>query len=116
LDTGAHEDSTTASGQWVVPPIPSRWCRRGLSVRTVIRWLARIRAYAIHFTIVDRKKDLIIRGGQNIYPADIEEALYHHPAVAEAAVVGAGNARSGEANAPGRPYADPRGSVRGLRS
>jgi len=41
-----------------------------------------------YFYIVDRKKDLIIRGGQNIYPADIEEALYHHPAVAEAAVVG----------------------------
>ena len=40
-----------------------------------------------YFTIVDRKKDLIIRGGQNIYPADIEEALYRHPAVAEAAVV-----------------------------
>ncbi len=40
-----------------------------------------------HFTIVDRKKDLIIRGGQNIYPADIEEVLYGHPAVAEAAVV-----------------------------
>ena len=38
-----------------------------------------------HF--VDRKKDLIIRGGQNIYPADIEEALYSHPAIAEAAVV-----------------------------
>ena len=37
--------------------------------------------------IVDRKKDVIIRGGQNIYPADIEEALYSHPAVAEAAVV-----------------------------
>lgn len=40
-----------------------------------------------YFTIVDRKKDLIIRGGQNIYPADIEEALYGHPAVAEAAVI-----------------------------
>jgi long-chain acyl-CoA synthetase len=40
-----------------------------------------------HFTVVDRKKDLIIRGGQNIYPADIEEALYSHPAVAEAAVI-----------------------------
>jgi long-chain acyl-CoA synthetase len=37
--------------------------------------------------IVDRKKDIIIRGGQNIYPADIEEVLYSHEAVAEAAVV-----------------------------
>jgi long-chain acyl-CoA synthetase len=42
-----------------------------------------------NFTVVDRKKDLIIRGGQNIYPADIEEALYSHPTVAEAAVVAA---------------------------
>lgn len=42
-----------------------------------------------HFAVVDRKKDLIIRGGQNIYPADIEEALYSHPAVAEAAVIAA---------------------------
>jgi long-chain acyl-CoA synthetase len=40
-----------------------------------------------YYTIVDRKKDVIIRGGQNIYPADIEEVLYHHPAVAEAAVI-----------------------------
>jgi long-chain acyl-CoA synthetase len=40
------------------------------------------------FYIVDRKKDVIIRGGQNIYPADIEEALYRHPAVAETAVIG----------------------------
>ena len=38
--------------------------------------------------IVDRKKDVIIRGGQNIYPADIEEVLYQVAGVAEAAVVG----------------------------
>lgn len=36
--------------------------------------------------IVDRKKDIIIRGGQNIYPADIEEVLYGVDGVAEAAV------------------------------
>ena len=41
-----------------------------------------------YFYIVDRKKDLIIRGGQNIYPADIEEVLYQAPEVAEAAVIG----------------------------
>jgi long-chain acyl-CoA synthetase len=41
-----------------------------------------------YFYIVDRKKDLIIRGGFNIYPREIEEVLYEHPAVAEAAVIG----------------------------
>ena len=41
-----------------------------------------------YFYIVDRKKDLIIRGGQNIYPADIEEVLYQAPGVAEVAVIG----------------------------
>src|SRR5205085_7762194 len=41
-----------------------------------------------YFFIVDRKKDMIIRGGFNVYPREIEEVLYEHPAVAEAAVVG----------------------------
>ncbi|MFE2580571.1 long-chain fatty acid--CoA ligase [Streptomyces sp. NPDC059378] len=41
-----------------------------------------------YFYIVDRKKDLIIRGGYNVYPREIEEVLYEHPAVAEAAVIG----------------------------
>jgi long-chain acyl-CoA synthetase len=40
-----------------------------------------------YFYIVDRKKDLIIRGGYNVYPREIEEVLYEHPAVREAAVV-----------------------------
>lgn len=40
------------------------------------------------FYIVDRKKQLIIRGGLNVYPREIEEVLYEHPAVAEAAVIG----------------------------
>ena len=40
------------------------------------------------FFIVDRKKELIIRGGYNVYPREIEEILYEHPAVREAAVIG----------------------------
>jgi long-chain acyl-CoA synthetase len=48
------------------------------------------------FCIVDRKKDLIIRGGYNVYPREVEEALYAHPAVAEAAVIGVPDARLGE--------------------
>jgi long-chain acyl-CoA synthetase len=46
--------------------------------------------------IVERKKDLIIRGGFNIYPREVEEVLYAHPAVAEAAVVGVPDALMGE--------------------
>ena len=41
-----------------------------------------------YFFIVDRKKELVIRGGFNIYPREIEEVLYEHPAIREAAVIG----------------------------
>jgi long-chain acyl-CoA synthetase len=46
--------------------------------------------------IVERKKDLIIRGGFNVYPREVEEVLYAHPAVAEAAVVGMKDPLMGE--------------------
>jgi long-chain acyl-CoA synthetase len=46
--------------------------------------------------IVERKKDLIIRGGFNIYPREVEEVLYAHPAIAEAAVVGMRDPLMGE--------------------
>ena len=49
-----------------------------------------------YYFIVDRKKDLIIRGGYNVYPREIEEALYEHPAVREAAVVGVPHDSLGE--------------------
>ncbi|GAC1538479.1 MAG: long-chain fatty acid--CoA ligase [Acidimicrobiales bacterium] len=49
-----------------------------------------------YFFIVDRKKDMIIRGGYNIYPREIEEVLYEHPAVREAAVLGVPDAMLGE--------------------
>ncbi len=46
--------------------------------------------------VVDRKKELIIRGGYNVYPREVENVLYSHPAVAEAAVVGVADARLGQ--------------------
>ena len=49
-----------------------------------------------YFFIVDRKKDLIIRGGYNVYPREVEEVLYEHPAIQEAAVVGVPDEALGE--------------------
>ncbi|GAA4707988.1 long-chain fatty acid--CoA ligase [Pseudonocardia yuanmonensis] len=49
-----------------------------------------------HLRIVDRKKDVVIRGGYNVYPREIEEVLHEHPAVREAAVIGIPDPRLGE--------------------
>jgi long-chain acyl-CoA synthetase len=49
-----------------------------------------------YYFIVDRKKDLIIRGGYNVYPREIEEVIYEHPAVREVAVVGCAHDDLGE--------------------
>jgi long-chain acyl-CoA synthetase len=49
-----------------------------------------------YFSIVDRKKELIIRGGYNVYPREIEEVLYEHPAVEAAAVIGLPDEKMGE--------------------
>jgi long-chain acyl-CoA synthetase len=49
-----------------------------------------------YLTIVDRMKDLILRGGYNVYPRDVEDVLLQHPAVAMAAVVGRPDDRLGE--------------------
>jgi long-chain acyl-CoA synthetase len=79
-------------GYWRQPEataeaIPDGWLRTGD--------MARVDEDG-YFFIVDRKKDLIIRGGYNIYPREIEEVLYEHPAVAEAAVVGMPHPELGE--------------------
>jgi long-chain acyl-CoA synthetase len=57
--------------------------------------MGRVDADGFYF-IVDRKKELIIRGGYNVYPREIEEVLYEHPAVREAAVVGVPHDALGE--------------------
>ena len=49
-----------------------------------------------YVTIVDRKKDMVIRGGYNIYPREVEEALARHPAVAQVAVIGLPDPQYGE--------------------
>ena len=49
-----------------------------------------------YYRIVGRLKDLVISGGENVYPAEVEDVLHAHPAVAEAAVVGAPDERWGE--------------------
>ena len=73
------EDTATA--------IPDGWFRTGD--------LARLDDDGYYF-IVDRKKEMIIRGGYNVYPREIEEALYEHPAVAEAACIGIRHPELGE--------------------
>lgn len=50
-----------------------------------------------YFYIVDRKKDMIIVGGYNVYPREVEEVFYHHPDVLEAAVFGVPDPNRGEA-------------------
>ncbi len=67
--------------------IPDGWFRTGD--------LARLDSDGYLF-IVDRKKELIIRGGYNVYPREIEEVFYEHPAVAEAAVIGMPHTELGE--------------------
>ena len=71
-------------GYWGKPAetaaaIPDGWFRTGD--------LARVDEDG-YFFIVDRKKEMIIRGGYNVYPREIEEAIHEHPAVAEVAVIG----------------------------
>lgn len=50
-----------------------------------------------YFYIVDRKKDMVIVGGYNVYPREVEEVLYQHPQIVEAAVIGVPDSEQGEA-------------------
>ena len=80
------------SGYWknessIINPIEDDWLRMGD--------LGYMDKQGFLF-IVDRKKDLIISGGENIYPREVELVLYDHPAVVECAVVGVPDERWGE--------------------
>jgi acyl-CoA synthetase (AMP-forming)/AMP-acid ligase II len=50
-----------------------------------------------YINIVDRKKDMILTGGENVYSTEVEHVLYRHPAVLEAAVIGVPDEKWGEA-------------------
>ena len=47
-------------------------------------------------TLVDRKKDMIISGGENVYPIEVEQVLHRHPDIADVAVIGAPDPQWGE--------------------
>jgi long-chain acyl-CoA synthetase len=80
--TGYWRDpETTATG------MPDGWYRTGD---------LGIRAADGHFSIAGRKKEMIITGGENVYPTEVENALLAHPEVAEAAVFGVPSERWGE--------------------
>jgi acyl-CoA synthetase (AMP-forming)/AMP-acid ligase II len=85
--SGYHAQAATNREATWVDSDGAQWLRTGD--------LGRLDAEGFLY-LVDRKKDMIISGGQNVYPADIENAMRDHPAVAEVAVIGIASERWGE--------------------
>jgi Acyl-CoA synthetases (AMP-forming)/AMP-acid ligases II len=81
-----NRPEATAEATWV-DPHGRRWLRTGD--------IGRLDDDGFLY-IVDRKKDMILSGGQNVYPADIEAVMRQHPAVADVAVIGIPSERWGE--------------------
>jgi len=82
-----------AVGYWKLPELTEQTFREGwLHTRDLLR-----KDKDGYFYVVDRKDDMIISGGYNVYPREIEEVLYSHEAVAECAVVGVPDPKWGEA-------------------
>jgi long-chain acyl-CoA synthetase len=81
-----NRPDATQEATWVDPE-GRRWLRTGD--------IGRIDAEGFLY-IVDRKKDMILSGGQNVYPADIEAVMHAHPDVVEVAVIGVPSDRWGE--------------------
>ncbi len=104
MKTGAVEMPGGEVGElWVRgPQVMSGYWQRPEETADVLRdgWLRTGDLATVdgngYFTIVDRAKDLIIVGGLNVYPREVEEVLVSHPAVADAAVIGKPEERHGE--------------------
>jgi acyl-CoA synthetase (AMP-forming)/AMP-acid ligase II len=85
--TGYHDrDDANREATWIDPK-GRRWLRTGD--------IGRVDSEGFLY-IVDRKKDMIVSGGQNIYPVDIESVMRHHPVVADVAVIGVPSEKWGE--------------------
>lgn len=107
-DEAGHEVPLGEVGElWVSGPnvMLGYWQRPDETAKTIreeggVRWLLTGDMATMDedgfFRIVDRKKELIIAGGFNIYPREVEEVLYQHPAILEAAVIGVPDAYRGE--------------------
>jgi len=104
LETGTQELPPGEAGELIVkgPQVMKGYWNRPDETALVLRegWLytgdiARRDADG-YFQIVDRKKDMIIAGGFNIYPRDVEEVLYQHPKIKEAVVAGVPDEYLGE--------------------
>lgn len=104
IDTGEKEMPVGESGELVVkgPQVMKGYWNRPDETAKTLRngWLytgdiAQMDADG-YFKIVDRKKDMIIVGGFNVYPRDVEEVLFQHPKILEAAVAGVPDPKSGE--------------------
>jgi long-chain acyl-CoA synthetase len=104
LETGLRDLPVGEAGELVVrgPNVMDGYWNAPAETALVLRdgWLrtgdvARVDEEG-YFTIVDRKKELIIVSGYNVYPREVEEVLYAHPAVLEAGVIGIPDAERGE--------------------
>jgi long-chain acyl-CoA synthetase len=104
LDTGTRDVPAGEVGELVVrgPNVMDGYWNAPAETALVLRdgWLhtgdvARVDEEG-YFTIVDRKKELVIVSGYNVYPREVEEVLYAHPAVLEAGVIGVPDALRGE--------------------
>ena len=104
LETGTRDLPVGETGELVVrgPNLMDGYYERAEETKLVLRdgWLytgdvARMDEDG-YFYIVDRKKELIIVSGYNVYPREVEEALFAHPAVLEAAAIGVPDSKRGE--------------------
>jgi fatty-acyl-CoA synthase len=104
VDDAGHDVPTGGEGELIAraPNVMSGYLDDPAATATALRdgWLytgdvARLSPDGL-VTIVDRKKDVIVSGGFNVYPREVEDALFEHPAVRHAAVVGAPHPKWGE--------------------